>query len=176
MTVLWWNVSIAMWFFFGQAWVSEQWNIIRINGHWLGQSCYNQLRCNCVVLFSGQVHDPRRKWLLCEPFRLTGHHGCQSLCHPLLQTAWSQRLCEKYGHKCCPWQVQRHTLRIFFFFFKKVGVLLSFATPTLLFFTYFCYSLVSGDDWQSHIKSHPLWIRLQDHIHTSTTYTFTHCL
>lgn len=62
------------------------------------------------------------------------------------------------------------------FFKKQVGVLLSFATPTLLFFTYFCYSLVSGDSRQSHIKSHPLWIRLQDHIHTSTTYTFTHGL
>lgn len=43
-----------------------------------------------------------------------------------------------------------------FFLKKQVGMLLAFATPALLFFTYFCYSLVSGDSQQSHIQSHPL--------------------
>lgn len=62
-----------------------------------------------AVLMSGPLHDPRRKRLLCEPVRLGGHHGCQPLHHPLLQTAGNQGLCQEYGHQHCPGQVQ-HTL------------------------------------------------------------------
>lgn len=65
---------------------------------------------------SGPLHDPRRKWLLCESIRLCGHHGCQPLCRPILQAAGSQRLWPEHGHKHCPWQVWHTWTR-----FSKTG-------------------------------------------------------
>lgn len=56
------------------------------------------------------------------------------------------------------------------------GVLPSLVTPPQLPSTNSCCSLISGDSRHSYTKTHPLWIRLRDHICTTPTYTFTHCL
>lgn len=83
---------------------------------------------NC---FSGPVHDPWWKWLLCEPVRLAGRHGRQPRRHPVLQTTRRQRLCQEHGHKHCPWQVWKHILCGLK---RAVGVLPSLVTLTQLFF------------------------------------------
>ena len=59
---------------------------------------------------TGPLHDPRPKWLLCEPFRLPGHHCCQPLLHSIFPSDGGPRVWEEYAHQHGPGQVSKDVI------------------------------------------------------------------
>lgn len=58
-----------------------------------------------TFLPTGPLHDPRPKRLLCEPFRLPGHHCRQPLLHSVFPSNGRPRVWEEHAHQHSPGQV-----------------------------------------------------------------------